>query len=102
MHLAYATSVASTAPALLRLNSAAIAVACERSVDFARTVRTASVRAPGVGLLVARLMPTPDHAMRVDIGLVFRQPGGDDRDPEAHRLVHAAIPQKDLCNSIGT
>src|SRR5258705_13415568 len=28
---------------------------------------------------------------RVTIGLVFRQPGGDDRDPEAHRLIHAAI-----------
>src|SRR6201999_776274 len=46
------------------LNSSAIAGAPERKSGLSSTVRTASRKACGVGQLVARLIPTPDHATR--------------------------------------
>jgi len=40
----------------------------------------------GVGSLVARLMPAPDHATRgVHVGLVFGQSCGDKRNSKAQR-----------------
>jgi hypothetical protein len=45
-------------------NSSAIAAARARYRGASSTVRTASQSAGGVGSLVARLIPTPDHATR--------------------------------------
>ncbi len=55
-------------------------------------MRIASRSASGVGSLVARSMPTPDHATRaLTPALSSVRPGRDQRDAEAHGLVDAAI-----------